>query len=99
MFLLRRNSSDCGCQGSLFTRGVGSQLMLRSSIGHKSAQLSVVNDRARRLLSRDEQASALNYYVTKYCSGHVTVEELFLELCKILDTKRKVSMNVNYSNV
>jgi len=64
--------------------------MLRSSTG-QTAQLSIVNERARRLLPNDNDAASLNYFVTTYVSGHVTVEALVVALRELLNTKRKVS--------
>jgi hypothetical protein len=63
--------------------------MLRSLTG-QTAQLSIVDERARRLLSDENEAASVNYYVAQYVSGHVTVEALVFSLGKLLNSKRKV---------
>ncbi|KAL8598162.1 hypothetical protein ACOMHN_043233 [Nucella lapillus] len=71
-----------------FSRGAGSQLML-SAMSTRS-QYDVVEEQARELLNREEQAT-LRYYLAQYSRGGVTVPGFVAALRELFNTGAKSS--------
>ncbi|XP_076436125.1 whirlin-like [Babylonia areolata] len=72
-----------------FSRGAGSQLML-SAMSTRS-QYDVVEQQARELLNREEQAT-LRYYLAQYVRGGVSVPGFVAALRELFNTGAKMTL-------
>jgi len=75
---------------SMFTRGLGSQLML-SMISGQASQMAALEHRAERLLTKKELAK-MKHCLSEYQDSVISVDHLLMALYQLFDTKAKVSM-------
>jgi len=87
MFLYGRIHISCS-QGSIFYKGVGSQLMLNTGI---SAAWNQLEAQAGHLLNQSEQG-ALRYYLSEYQAGFISVDGLAMATFELFNTSAKVKI-------
>ncbi|CAG5130042.1 unnamed protein product, partial [Candidula unifasciata] len=74
----------------IFSRGVGTQLMLTSSMG-KVAQKEQIYEQARLLLNDSEHAT-LNYYLSEYEKKTINIRGMAHALLELLNTPAKLTL-------
>lgn len=74
----------------MFTRGLGSQLML-SMLSGQASQMAVLEHKAERVLTKKELAK-MKHYLSEYQNSVISVDHLLMALYQLFDTKAKVCM-------
>lgn len=76
-------------QSTIFKHGMGTQMVMKST--QVSTARAEINEKAQSILTEHE-FSSLDYYLSQYQEGHVSVDDLVTALMTILDTVEKASL-------